>query len=218
MAQVLTRRVRMASALLIAIAVMTVVACSSNGTPNPSASASPSPTSTNTSPTPTGATPTPPPQNVVSVSTSPSPTMDPTYGLISGFGLLAALPTSTPASTPAPTEVVTVSANQTIAFVNFDGVGHTASVLIPDTGGACSSFPSSPCFPALFNNTNGVVGLPAGTAISTPQFSTGTIPAGGGRASFSLMYSTGATTGIFFFGDFFDYHSSPPLRGIIIVQ
>ena len=217
MARVLTPRVRMASALFIAIAVMTVAACSSKST-TPSPTVSPSPSGTAPSPTPTGATPTPPPQNVVSVSTSPSPTMDPTYGLISGFGLLAGLPTASATSTPAPTEVITVSANQTIAFVNFDGTGHTASLLTPASGVNCSSYPSSPCFPPEFNNTNGVVALPVGTAISTPQFSTGTIAGGGGRASFSLMYNTGATTGIFFFGDFFGYHSIPPIRGIIIVQ
>ncbi|MBV8281910.1 MAG: hypothetical protein JO347_07595 [Candidatus Eremiobacteraeota bacterium] len=208
-------RVRLACALTFAAVVLLVAACSNKST-TPTPTPTPSSSAT-TSPTPTGATPTPVPQNFVSVSTAPSPTVDPVYGQMDGFGLLAAQPTASPASTPAPTEVVMVPANQTIVFVNFDTTPHTASQLVPASGAACSSYPSSPCFPGVFNNTNGTVSLPAGTAISLPQFSTGTIGAGGGHASFSAVYSTGAMAGIFFFGDYFGYDSSPPIRGIIVV-
>jgi len=187
-----------------------------NPAPRPSSSASPS---TSPSPTPTGATPTPVPQNFISISITPSPTMDPTYGVVSGYGLLAAQPTSSPTSTPAPSQIITVPANQTIVFLNFDRTAaHTASLLTPASGAACGTFPSSPCFPSTFNNTNGTTGLPAGTAITVPQFSTGTIGESGGLPVYSAIYNTGAMTGVFFFGDFFGYHSDPPIRTVIIVQ
>ncbi|MBV8171818.1 MAG: hypothetical protein JO219_07795 [Candidatus Eremiobacteraeota bacterium] len=219
---VLTPGMRAFAVLLAGFAVaigMLGGGCSSsttNPTPRPSSSVSPTPTP---SPTPTGATPTPLPQNFISISVTPSPTLDPTYGTVSGYGVLASQPTASPTSTPAPSQIITLPANQTVVFVNFDRLAaHTASLLVPASGAACSSYPSSPCFPSIFNNTNGTTGLPQGTAITVPQFSTGTIAESGGLPVLSAVYNTGPTTGIFFFGDFFGYQSNPPIRTVIIIQ
>jgi hypothetical protein len=206
----LSPRVRVAAAVAGAVATMTIAAggCSSGAsstTPTPTPSSIASATAT-----PTGATPTPVPQNFISISATAPATTDPTYGVVAGYGVLAAMPTASPLSTAAPSQIITVSANQTIVFVNFDkGMGHTASLLGPANGMN---------WPLTFTNTNGTSSLPAGTAITYPEFSTGTLAVACGLFICSQTYSTGATTGMFYFGDFFGYLSNPPIRTVIIIQ
>jgi len=206
---------RVALGVTLFIAAMTVIAsggCSSSAvntpTPTPSTSPHPTPTPSGASPTPT---PTPAPQLFVSMTVAASPTTDPTYGVISGYGLLGAAPTASPATTPAPAQIITVPANETIVFLNFDrNSAHTASILGTANGMN---------WPGTFTNNNGAAGVtPAGSAITTADFSTGTVPLSGGAPSFSLTYNTGALTGMFYFGDFFDYLANPPFRTVIIIQ
>jgi len=206
----LSPKVRVVAAVIAVVATMTIAAggcsnsaSSTNPTPAPSSTAS-------ATATPTGATPTPVPQNFVSIAATVAPTTDPIYGVVSGYGVLAAMPTASPLSTPAPSQIITVSANQTIVFVNFDkGMGHTASLLGPANGMN---------WPATFTNTNGTSSLPAGTAITYPEFSTGTLATACGLFICSQTYSTGAMTGMFYFGDFFGYLANPPIRTVIIIQ
>lgn len=207
--------VRIAAGVTLAITVMVVVAsggCSSSATPGPVPSTSrvsPTPTMTPSGATPTP-TPTPPPQLFVSMDTTVGATTDPTYGVVSGYGLLGAAPTSSPPTTPAPPQVITVPANETIVFLNFDKTTpHTASLLTPVSGN----------FPPTFNNNNGASGFtPPLSPITTSEFSTGAIPASLGTPVYSFMYTTGSLTGIFFFGDFYDYQMNPPFRTVIIIQ
>lgn len=202
---------RMRAAALIALLATIAAAnssCSSASTTHPGATPTPTPTPTST---PTGATPTPPPQNFVSMSyAQATPTSTPPFGEIDGYGLLAAAPTSTPASTPAPTQVIMVTHGQTIAFLNFDSTLHTASLLTPQSG----------VFPSTFNNVNGAsASSPQFSNITDAQFSTGIVGTGSnGHPSYSKMYNTGSLTGMFLYGDFFDYSLNPSMRGIIIVQ
>jgi hypothetical protein len=206
----LAPRVRLTAAVLVVFGV--TLAAATGGCSNSATSSSPTPTPSATpSATPTGPTPTPtaPPQNFISISTTVAATTDPTYGVVDGYGALAAAPTSTPLTTPAPSQIITVPANQTIVFVNLDKSPHTASLLGPANGMN---------WPATFTNNNGTAGLPAGTAITTAEFSTGTIAAAAGQPVFSFIYSTGSTTGMFYFGDFFGYLSNPPIRTVIIIQ
>jgi hypothetical protein len=213
--------VRVAAGVTLAITVLVVVAgggCSTSSAPAPAASnsavsVSPTPTVTPSGATPTP-TPTPPPQLFVSMDTTVGATTDPTYGVVSGYGLLGAAPTSTPLTTPAPPQIITVPANETIVFLNFDRTSaHTASLLIPVAG------TPNPQFPPTFNNNNGASSFtPQGNPITTSEFSTGTLVASLGNPTFSLMYNTGALTGIFFFGDFYDYQQNPPFRTVIIIQ
>ena len=214
MRALLAPRVRMSAAALSAV-IVTIAAANggcSNSTTNPGATPTPS-VSPSVLPSPTGPTPTPtaPPQNFVSMAYAvATPTVDPTYGQIDGYGLLGAAPTASPPTTPAPSQVIMVTHGQTIAFYNFDRNAHTASLLAPQNGG----------FPGTFNNANGASqSSPELTAITSSQFSTGSL-AGGSTVepSVSKMYTTGSLTGVFFFGDFFNYQFNPSMRGVIIVQ
>src|SRR5271165_5869738 len=200
--------VRATAAVAIALMATVTVAggCSNSAT---STTPTPTPSATATA-TATAATPTPVPQNLISISNGVAATTDPTYGVVTGYGVLTAVPTASPVTTAAPSQIITVSANQTIVFVNFDhAVAHTASLLGPANGMN---------WPATFTNTNGTTALPAGTAITYPEFSTGTLALGCGLFVCSQTYSTGATTGMFYFGDFFGYLSNPPIRTVIIIQ
>jgi hypothetical protein len=150
--------------------------------------------------------------------TGSAPTADPTYGTINGYGVLASLPTATPASTPAPSQVITVTHGQTIVFFNFDhSLPHTASLLCRIPPAPCAA--SGMNWPSFFNNTNGAsaASLP-GTAITDPNFSTGAVGASAGAPVPSKIYSTGSLTGMFYFGDFYNYLSNPPMRTVIIIQ
>lgn len=143
------------------------------------------------------------------MSYSVSPTPDPVYGTIEGYGVLSAVPTSSPATTPAPSQVITVTHGQTIAFYNFGPAAHTASLL-----GVANGMN----WPLTFTNTNGARCTPVlNENITDSNFSTCNV--GSGR--FSLMFSTGPLTGMFYFGDFYDYipnPPNPPMRTVIIVQ
>ncbi|MDQ6767136.1 MAG: hypothetical protein M3Z41_04950 [Candidatus Eremiobacteraeota bacterium] len=200
--------------LVLAVFVIAVVAtggCSSSTTPTVTGSPTPTPSF---SPTPTpspGTSPTPTPTAVnfvVLAYPSVAPTTDPTYGQIDGFGQATAAPTSTPLPTVV-SSVITVHCNQTIQFFNLDRTSsmfHTASLLGQASG---SNWP-------LWNNVNGPYrASPVLTAITYPQFSTGTLLPLGTGSSNSLVYTTGTAAGAFYFGDYYQYSSTPPMRTVI---
>jgi len=214
MRALLAPRMRMTAAVLIAVIV--TIAAANGGCSNSTANPGPTPTpsaSASVSPSPSGPLPSPtaPPQNFVSMSYAvATPTVDPTYGQIDGYGLLSAAPTASPLTTPAPSQVIMVTHGQTIVFINYDKNVHTASLLTPQAGG----------FPSTFNNVNGASqSSPELTAITASQFSTGSL-AGGSTVepTFSKLYTTGSVTGVFFFGDFYNYQLNPSMRGVIIIQ
>ena len=123
--------VRAAAAALVALTASIAVACSNNSTtvsPTPTPSATATATATGPTPTPTAA-----PQYFVSIQYNASPTPDPTYGNVDGYGLMAGVPTASPVPTSAPEGIITVNANSTIVFLNFDRVTRTVSVLGPAT-------------------------------------------------------------------------------------
>ena len=99
--------------------------------------------------------------------------------------------------------VVTLSANEPVVFANVDGQVHTASFL------GDASKKSAP-WPATFNGTD--TASPAGTSISTPGFSSGTISI----EKKSAVYSAGAP-GFYMFGCYFHYNSAKQ-RTVIIVK
>jgi hypothetical protein len=211
MRSVLTPGLRIGGGFTLAVVALAIAAaggCHSSSTPAPLVSVSPSPTA---SPTPTGATPTPTPNYLVSmVYAIATPTVNPTYGTVDGYGLLAAKPTASPTSTPAPSQIITLAANEYVIFYNFDDVPHTASLLGPANGDD---------WPPTFTNVNGVIASPPLTAITAPQFSSGAVAAeSGGLPAQSSVYSTGSLMGIFFFGDYYDYLSDPPMRTVIIIE
>ena len=204
-------------ALVLMLSVIATGGCSSSSTPN------------NSTPTPTPASPTPRPSSSVSPTPSPSPsptptpvnfvimsyasippTNDPTYGEIDGYGQATAAPTATPLPAVV-SQIITVHCNQTIAFYNLDRLRpHTASLL---------AGPTPPPWPG-FNNVNGVSASPQFTAgqltpITYSQFSTGALGLFGSVSSTSLVYSTGSSAGVFFFGDYYNYANSPGMRTVI---
>ena len=213
------------AAVLVAVCVfgLAIVAsggCSSSSTPSVGSSPTPTPSLTpGPSPSPTPSpTPTPTAVNFVILAyASIPPTADPTYGELDGFATAAANPiaSSSPSPSPTPTfasQVVTVHCNQTIQFFNLDlGLFHTASLLGPTAG---ANWPP-------WNNTNGAntaskqfIGSQL-TPITYPNFSTGTLTTFRTGGSASLVYSTGASAGTFYFGDYFQYPSMPPMRTVI---
>jgi len=212
--QFTTLRSVAASAMMVfLLSIIATGGCSSSST-----NTTPTPTPPVVSPTPRGSvtaspspSPTPTPVNfVIMAYSSIKPTIDPTYGEINGYGQATAKPTGTPL--PAViSQIVTVHCNQTIAFYNLDrALPHTASLL---------AGPTPPPWP-LFNNVNGITASPQFTAgqltpITYPQFSTGLLTLFGSGGSTSLVYSTGSVAGIFFFGDVFNYASTPPMRTAI---
>ena len=140
------------------------------------------------------------------------PTTDPVYGPIQGYGQVASAPIASPVPAVS-SSIVTVHCSQTIRFYNLDRTfSHTASLL-----GAANGMN----WPTNFNNVNGAsVASPQLTAITTPEFSTGTLFALG-SSSTSLVYTTGASAGSFYFGDFYDYKpvtpGFPQMRTVITV-
>jgi hypothetical protein len=183
-------------ALLLIFAVVAVGGCNNSST-NPSPSPTPAPSisaTTGPSPSPTATA------NAIVVMDykggSVPPTIDPTYGSLTGYQQV-----TPPLPSPLPSVqsgTVTVHCNQYIQFYNVDTFNfHTAS-LLGNSG-----------FPPTFNNINGASSSsPKFTAITTPEFSTGLLPAG--TLSASLLYTTGPVAGTFYFGDYTFY--TPPLR------
>lgn len=214
----MTRRMRSVStwalagaAILVAGMVATGGCTSKSTTPGPTVSPSATPTPSG-SPTPT---PSPTPTaNVFVALDYPSvpPTTDPVYGGVQGFAPIPS-PLITTSPSPIPTissQIITVHCNKNIQFFNVDRtLPHTASLLGGATG---MSWP-------LWNNVNGPQGSPLLTAITDNEFSTGTLFAfGSGVSSYSLVYTTGATTGSFAFGDYFNYSNVlPQMRTVITV-
>lgn len=104
--------------------------------------------------------------------------------------------------TPNGSGVVNLTASGTVQFHNVDTQPHTASFL-----GAYSG-----SYPATFTNTNGATSSPAGTVISSPNFSAGNINAG----AVSAVYDTGGP-GMFIFGCAYHY-TAFGMRTVIIVS
>jgi hypothetical protein len=149
---------------------------------------------------------------------SMSPTIDPTYGQVDGYALISPPPTpvSSPSPSPSPTPmetpgasgIVNVPCNVNIQFLNFDKTSpHTASLL--SAGGG---------FPPYFNNNNGITASPSLTPLSANQFSSGFVTIDAGSPAASAVYSTGAVPGVYYFGDYYNYSSSPSMRTVIIVH
>jgi hypothetical protein len=180
-------------------------------------------------PTPSGsptATPSPTPTANVFVSmeyASMPPTVDPVYGTVDGYALISPPPTPvssptptpspkpspTPTQTPGPSSIITVGCNQNIQFLNFDSTQfRTASLLNPPTGP----------FPSLYNNQNTITPSFPLTPISFPQFSTGRVTPNIGVPGRSQVYNTGSVSGVYYFGDFYDYNSQPSMRTVIVVK
>ena len=198
---------RAAALSLLALSAAIAVACSNNSSTTPTVTPTPTTSPTATGPTPT---PTPAPQYFVSIEYNASPTPDPTYGNIDGYGLMTTVPTSSPVPTSAPQGIITVNANSTIVFLNFDRITRTVSILGPANGMN---------WPSTFTNTCGLScpNPPAGTAITSTEFSA-IVNGASGVPTYSLIYSTGAVPGMYYFGDATNYVSSPSLRTVIIVQ
>jgi plastocyanin len=104
--------------------------------------------------------------------------------------------------TPNGSGVVNLTAAGTVQFYNVDDQPHTATFL-----GAYSG-----SYPATFTNPNPTTSSPAGTVISTPNFSAGNINAG----AVSAVYKTGGP-GMFIFGCFYHYISNG-MRTVVIVS
>jgi hypothetical protein len=205
-----------AAATVAAAAIVGTAGCHNSAaipTPTTTPSAFPS-----VSPTPVGS-PTPTPNLAVSLAyANVQASIDPTYGEVDGYGLMATVPvpTASPSSTPAPSGVITVHCNKTITFYNYDNAPHTASLL-----GTVN--PVTPMnWPPTFSNANGASAASVnGTAITSSQFSTGNLTPLSGFPTTSNQYTTGAVTGSFYFGDFYDYLPTNPsaahMRTVITV-
>jgi plastocyanin len=120
---------------------------------------------------------------------------DPTYGKVLGYF---------PGLTSTTSGVVTVALGSKVTFSNVDtSHPHTASFL-GDASGSGASWPSS------FTGSSSQ--SPAGTDISTSNFSTGTLSAG----KSSLIYSANVP-GFYMIGCAFHY-TSFGMRDVVIVQ
>jgi len=123
-----------------------------------------------------------------------------TYGAVLGYA------NGTPSS-PNGSNVVNLTANQTVQFTNDEatssGVAHTASSL----GTWSGSYPAAGPTSAQQNAS------PAGTSLSTASFSSGVLNPG----QMSAVYNSGASGGIYVFGCFFHYNSNN-MRTVVIVM
>lgn len=145
----------------------------------------------NPSPTPSTASA----QTVVVRLTGETAATDPTYGNILGYQLGSAGTT---------TQVVHLTANSTVQFVNMDAtLPHTASFIQTWGGSYPSPFP-----PANLGPTASA----AGTVISTANFSSGNINPG----ATSALYNTGGAATLIF-GCAYHYDSNG-MRTVVIVQ
>jgi len=205
-----------------AAAIVGTGGCSHGTSAIPTPKGSPSPKGT-PSPTPT---PSPAATANVFVSlayASMQPTNDPTYGVVDGYAQISPPPTPvssptptpspkpspTPTQTPGPSAIVTLACNQNVQFMNFDSTSfHSASLLHPDQSGNG--------FPQLFDGNTGPASVPL-TPISDPNFTTGPIANNLGGPVRSSVYSTGTVDGVFYFGDYVNYDSSPSMRTVIII-
>jgi hypothetical protein len=215
-----TLAVSMLALAMVAAIAMAGVSCATNAaTPLPVASvASPTPAASG-SPTPT---PTPTPMNNVSVSYQVSPVPGGSFPPVDGYGLMSGppvVPSATPspvAPTAAPQGVIAVTMGQTIVFYNFDpSIVRSVSLL----GLAGSNTP-----PPVFTNTQctniqiASCSSPQNSAITDPQFQALIPPMTGLVPGHSLGYLTGGVTGSFYYGDFNNYLSNPPMRTIITIN
>jgi hypothetical protein len=118
---------------------------------------------------------------------------DPNYGVELGYAI----------GNTTQTQTISVGAGESILFHNYDTIPHTASFL----GNATVN--NAP-WPTSFNG--GKTASPAGTAIGTTGFSSGTIAAGKNSA----YYETGVP-GFYMIGDGYDYNADK-MRTVIIVH
>ena len=220
------RAIVLSAGAIVAAAFVGTGGCShSSAVSNPGHTVSPTPIPSG-SPT---ASPSPTPTANVFVSmayASASPTIDPTYGEVDGYALIAPPPTPTPTpsgspapspsptptETPGPSGIINVPCNTNIQFLNFDKTQFlTASVLPPDTGAGG--------FPTHFDNVNGPNPSPILTPISFPGlvFSSGLVSFETTVPGRSAVYSTGPSNGVFFIGDVHNYDMNPSMRTVIVV-
>lgn len=123
-------------------------------------------------------------------------TNDPTFGMVLGY-FNGASGTSS--------QVVHLTANMTVQFVNFDSsLPHTASLL--------GAWNSSTKYPSTFTNSNGPTASAAGSIISSSNFSSGNINNG----SSSAMFNSGGP-GMFIFGCAYHYVSDG-MRTVVVVM
>jgi hypothetical protein len=217
------RLAALAMATVAAAVVVGAQGCSkSSAIPGPRNSPSPGVTPS-PSPLPSGSpTPTPSPTPLYFVALAyaiATPTVDPIYGQVDGMSLVpgpVVSPTASanPFSTPGPSSIIAVNAAQKIRFYNYDANSHTAS------NNGVVPFPGA-SWPPTFNNVNGTIPSAAGSLISDPTFSTGSLNGGSLIApTASFDYFTGAP-GMYFMADFYTYNPIPPntvpLRSIFIV-
>ncbi len=129
----------------------------------------------------------------VGMNANDKPINDPNYGFELGYAIGAGTTTQT----------VVLTTGESVKFSNLDTTPHLAAFL----GNATAT--SAP-WPATF--TGSTIASPAGTAIGSSGFSTGSIDPG--RAS--RIYETGAP-GFYMIGDQYDY-ASKMMRTVIIVR
>jgi hypothetical protein len=150
-----------------------------------------------------GPTPTPAPsaQPVGVLLSGETPQSVPTYGSVLGY-----FNGTTPNGKGTDSNVVNLTANQNVQFVNLEttasGIPHTASFLGPWSGS----------FPTNGPGSGATTASPAGTAISAPGFSTGSLNPG----QASAVYNSGGP-GVYVFGCFYHYKSNG-MRTVIIVM
>jgi hypothetical protein len=129
-----------------------------------------------------------------------NPVSAPPYGNVVGYF------NGTNPNAPNGSNVVNLVANTNVQFINFDTAGgfgpHTASNLGAWTGS----------FPGTFTNSNGATASPAGTQITSANFSSGAVSPGAASA----IYNSGGP-GMFVFGCAFHYMSKN-MRTVVIVH
>jgi hypothetical protein len=118
---------------------------------------------------------------------------DPNYGVELGYAI----------GNTTQTQTISAAAGESILFHNYDTIPHTASFL----GDATMN--NAP-WPKSFSG--GMTASPAGTAIGTSGFSSGTISPGKNSA----YYETGVT-GFYMIGDGYDYNANK-MRTVIVVH
>jgi virginiamycin B lyase len=118
---------------------------------------------------------------------------DPNYGVELGYAIGNTMQTQT----------ISVNAGESVLFHNYDTIPHTASFL----GDATMN--KAP-WPKTFSG--GMTASPAGTAIGTTGFSTGTIAAGKNSA-----YYRSGIPGFYMIGDGYDYNADK-MRTVIVVH
>jgi plastocyanin len=119
---------------------------------------------------------------------------DPTFGTVIGYQL---------GTTGNTAQVIHLTANTSVQFTNIDTEAHTATFLGMWAGSYPASIPAS---------SLGASASPAGTSLSTANFSSGNLNPGAS----SLVYSSGGA-GMLVFGCFYHYVSNN-MRTVVVVM